>query len=124
VPPRFTTFDTAGDGDRDPIDRRIAENVRRFLRFIRQADPDTYPVLLGLLSQRREMVWRELQVARMLSPDPMPPLLANFFTLDFLGQEDSPISTYVNLLNEIDETADFIRSQFVELKIDPPPSDL
>ena len=122
VPPSITGFGQA-DGEPDPIDRMLVENALHLVKQVRTADPDSYPLLLRLIDQRKQMLNVELSLARMIAPEPMPPLLTNFYSLDNLGDEDNVVQTYVRVLSELDEAEKFIRAQFVEINLEAPASD-
>ena len=121
-PPTKTSFASLPDDQGDPIHRRIAESVRHVLKACRDADDLSAPVLTRLLEQRREAVEQELALLRMFSDKPLPPLISNFYSLEFLAgtdmwfdDGDSEVERLnLHLLDDIKMAANRLESMFGE----------
>jgi hypothetical protein len=107
-PPNRTTFDSRPGDHEEPIHRRIADSVDQVLKACKNADEDSAPLLIRLIEQRKRIVEQELAMLRMFEPKPMPPLLANLYTLDFLSDDSDVEHIYVRLLEELDRAAEKI----------------
>jgi hypothetical protein len=80
--------------------------VRQLLKAIKNSNAQGLPLpfLRHLIDQRKRMVEMELQCERMMQPEsPLPPLLSNMYSLEFLGVEDEPVRTYTRLLDQLDQ---------------------
>ena len=120
LPPTTTSFDPGEDGSRDPFYKLIAESVRQLLKAIKDSPPDGLLLLRQLIDQRRRLIESELMMERMMEPStPLPPLLANMYTLEYLGTEGEPIRTYRRLLETLDDAANTIDRTLAELNEDP-----
>ncbi len=115
-PPITTSFDPGEEGHREPYYKLIAESVRQLMKAIKGADLDSLPFMRHLIDQRKKLIESELSLERMMQPEmPMPPLLMNMYSLEFLGVEDEPVRTYTRLLNTLDEAARKIDRMLYEL---------
>jgi len=107
-PPTRTSFDSRPDDSGEPIHKRIRESVHQVLVACKEASPETAPMLLRMIAQRKQMVQQELAMLRMMEDSPLPPLLANFYAVEL--SDDSDIERlYVRLLDELDSAEFKIR---------------
>jgi hypothetical protein len=121
-PPIHTTFDGNPNGEPDPESARLKDNVERLLASVDQVSADRLDVLLRLLMQRKKWVESELTVERMLSGQTLPPLAA--FSIDFLLEpENDDESSYVRLLNRIDDAIFRVRTKLSTLNSESATSD-
>ncbi len=119
LPPITTSFDPGDEGNREPYYKLVAESVRQLMKAIKNAELDSLPLLRQLIGQRKEMIEAELSLERMMQPEqPMPPLLMNMYSLEFLGAEDEPVRTYTRLLDTLDEAARKLDRMLHELNKD------
>lgn len=108
-PPTRTSFDPRPDEGGEPVHRRIIESVRQVLVACTTATTDNVPVLLRMIAQRKQMVERELAMLRMFDEEVLPPTISNFYSLDFLSDEDEVERVYVRLLSELDTASNRIK---------------
>jgi hypothetical protein len=101
-PPTRTAFDSRPDDMGEPIHRRITESVQEVLKACKDLSIETAPLLRRLIEQRRRTVERELSMLRMFEPKPLPPLLTNLYSLEFLSDELDVERLYVRLLSDLD----------------------
>jgi len=87
------------------MDKVLGNSVQMLLKACDNPRADSIPLLLRLIDQRKRLIERELEVERMLRPEPMPPLLTNLYSLEFLREEDKTVREYVRLLDALDHTA-------------------
>jgi hypothetical protein len=119
-PPSRTGFGPSdGNDPAEPMHRVIADSVQQVLRASNGACEESLPLFLRLIEQRRKLVEQELRMCRLLAPEPLPPLLRNFYTLDTGHVEEEPVKVYKRLLNELDHAKEILERQFKELN---PPS--
>lgn len=122
-PPIGTAFNPFGDDSPEPFYKVVAESVRFMIKKAREADSDNLGTIRELLLGRKKMVESELQFERLFSTEPLPPLLANFYSLDFLGNEEDPSLTYIKLLATLDVAIEEVDRRIAALNHDSIPSD-
>jgi hypothetical protein len=109
-PPSRTTFDSSPSGDSDGDLKGLSENVNRLLATVDQTPDDRLDVLLRLVQQRKRWVENELNVVRMLDDSTLPPLAS--FSIEYLLEpRSSEESSYVRLLNQIDDAIFKVRTK-------------
>jgi hypothetical protein len=109
IPPHHCTGFNPGDSDekREPYYKVLAESVRQLLKAIRYEEVETLPLMRRLVADRKRIVELELACERMMAPEPLPPLLKNFYVIEN-HDEDEPIRVYKKLLAQLDQAAERI----------------
>ena len=102
----------------------LADSVRFLLKCIRGCDPAELYIMLRLVRERKELIEGELRFERLLSPDILPPNLANLYSLDFLAEESEVVPVYRSLLEQLDDAEQGILAKIGDQNEDAQASDL
>jgi hypothetical protein len=125
MPPSIQTgFGGFEDQSNEPYHKVLTESVKQLMKAIRESEPEGLPMMLKLVQQRKKLVEEELHFERMFSSEPLPPLLSNLYSLEFLGTEEEPVSIYLRLLNTLDDAEARLNQRIQELNQESPASDL
>lgn len=122
-PPVGIALDPFGD-DPERLPQVLAESVRLIIRDAQRSSGPRLVTYRQLLLRRKEQVEKELQFERMIGNEPLPPLLSNFYSLDFLGEENASVTGYVRLLQVIDSALSKLERRIAALKPSDAPSDI
>ena len=123
-PPVRTGFDSSPDDGGEPMHRILTDSVKILLKHVAEATPESYPILLTLIKERRDLINRELRLERMFQTDMLPPLIKNIYNLDYLFEEYDVVRIYDRLLHELYTAELFILVKMEDLNIEAPASDL
>jgi hypothetical protein len=123
-PPRTTTFDSSPGDNPEPMHKVLSDSVRILMKHVGQCEEDKLWIMLRLVKERKELIEGELRFERMISPEPMPPLLKNLYSLEFLFEENEAVRTYNRLLDTLDEAEQSILAKMLDQNGDAPASDL
>ena len=104
--------------------RILTDSVKILLKHVAEATPESYPILLTLIKERRDLINRELRLERMVQTDMLPPLIKNIYNLDYLFEEYDVVRIYDRLLHELYTAELFILVKMEDLNIEAPASDL
>jgi len=123
-PPTKTTYDSSPGDSPEPMHKVLADSVRILLKHVGQCEQEQLPLMLRLVQDRKEMIYKELDFERMIAPDSLPPLLKNLYTLDFLFDESEVVKLYDRLLESLYDAERAILAKIGDQNKDVPASEV
>jgi hypothetical protein len=121
----MTTFDGSPGDEGDSAHQLVADGVYRLLRTIPATPDDRLHILVSLLAARKAWLEREVSMERLFNSPKLPPSTFNYLMVDsLLEPENEVVSTYLLLINALEEGIAKVERKIREKNIPSFASDL